>query len=681
MKQHDFMSHELKLPELTIRGMILGLLITIVFTASNVYLGLKVGLTFSSAIPAAIISMAILRMFKDSNILENNLVQTQASAAGTLSAVIFVIPGLLMIGYWQGFQFWQTLMICACGGCLGVLFTIPLRRAMVVNTDLPYPEGRAAAEILKVGSASAEGKSGVSGIRDIVSGGIIAALINLFSSGFGYLSSSMLAWFSVGKQAVTLLPLGFSPALLGAGYLIGLASGIAMLVGMIAAWCGFVPYLMSIADIPAGTELSDAAQSIWSAKVRFMGAGTMGIAAIWTLLTLMKPIMDGIKMSIKAVSDGGKVDDNLHRMDTDMTPKSIGIVFLLIIIGLVTVFYSFLSDGHLSTGTMWLYIIVGILVAVAMGFFVAAACGYMAGLIGTSSSPISGIGILGIIVSSLVVLALGDYAGIFISPEGTLFATAFAIFITSVITSIAAISNDNLQDLKTGLLVGATPWKQQVALLIGCIAGAVAIAPVLNLLYEAYGFPGAFPREGMDESQALSAPQATLMTTIARGIFSSNMDWSYIFYGVIFGVIIIIVDVLLKKNTKKYSLPPLAVGMGIYLPPELEMPLVFGAVLSYVIHIYLRKRAALRSPRDIEGDVENCNRRGVLFASGLIVGESLMGVVMAAIIVISVTSGGDESPLRMVDASFGNTAEWLGLLVNILLMVEFARRVITAKFK
>lgn len=680
MKEHDFMSHELKLPELTIRGMILGLLITIVFTASNVYLGLKVGLTFSSAIPAAIISMAILRMFKDSNILENNLVQTQASAAGTLSAVIFIIPGLLMIGYWQGFQFWQTLMICACGGCLGVLFTIPLRRAMVVNTDLPYPEGRAAAEILKVGSAtSSDGKSGVSGIRDILSGGIIAALINLFSSGFGYLSGSMLTYFSVGKQAVTLLPLGFSPALLGAGYLIGLASGIAMLVGMIAAWCGFVPYLMSIANIPVGTELSDAAQSIWSTKVRFMGAGTMGIAAIWTLLTLMRPIMEGIRMSVKAVSDGGKVNDNLHRMDTDMTPKSIGIVFLLVIIGLVAVFYSFLSDGHLSTGTMWLYIIVGILVAVAMGFFVAAACGYMAGLIGTSSSPISGIGILGIIVSSIVVLGLGDYANLFATSEGTLFATAFAIFITSVITSIAAISNDNLQDLKTGLLVGATPWKQQVALLIGCIAGAVAIAPVLNLLFEAYGFPGAFPREGMDESQALSAPQATLMTTIARGIFSSNMDWSFIFYGVIFGVIIIIIDVLLKKNTKKYSLPPLAVGMGIYLPPELEMPLVFGAIIAYLIHVYLRKRAAVRSPQDIEGDVENCNRHGVLFASGLIVGESLMGVIMAAIIVISVTSGGDESPLRMVDASFGGTAEWLGLVVNILLMIEFARRVITAK--
>ncbi|WP_444314158.1 OPT family oligopeptide transporter, partial [Megamonas funiformis] len=254
MKNHDFMSHELKLPELTLRGVILGLFITIVFTASNVYLGLKVGLTFSSAIPAAIISMAILRMCKDSNILENNLVQTQASAAGTLSAVIFVIPGLLMIGYWQGFQFWQTLMICACGGCLGVLFTIPLRRAMVVNTDLPYPEGRAAAEILKVGSASVSEKKGVTGMKDIVSGGVIAALINLFSSGFGYLSAEMMNWIHLGKNVVTCLPLGFSPALLGAGYLIGLASGLAILFGLVVTWLGFVPYFMSISDIPAGVD-------------------------------------------------------------------------------------------------------------------------------------------------------------------------------------------------------------------------------------------------------------------------------------------------------------------------------------------------------------------------------------------------------------------------------------------
>ena len=700
MKNHDFMSHELKLPELTLRGVILGLFITIVFTASNVYLGLKVGLTFSSAIPAAIISMAILRMCKDSNILENNLVQTQASAAGTLSAVIFVIPGLLMIGYWQGFQFWQTLMICACGGCLGVLFTIPLRRAMVVNTDLPYPEGRAAAEILKVGSASVSEKKGVTGMKDIVSGGVIAALINLFSSGFGYLSAEMMNWIHLGKNVVTCLPLGFSPALLGAGYLIGLASGLAILFGLVVTWLGFVPYFMSISDIPAGVDIGELPKikkknknrfmvagtiripdisSIWSSKIRFMGAGTIGIAAIWTLITLLKPILDGIKMSIKAVSDNSVSNDNLHRMDTDMTPKSIGIVFVLIIIGLIGVFYSFLAGGNLSTGMTLLYIVVGIIVAVGMGFFVAAACGYMAGLIGTSSSPISGIGILGIIVSSLVVLALGNLAGLFSSEYGTLFATAFAIFITSVITSIAAISNDNLQDLKTGLLVGATPWKQQVALLIGCIAGAIAIAPVLNLLYEAYGFPGAMPRPDMDVNQVLSAPQATLMATIAKGIFNNSMDWSYILYGVIFGIIIIIIDVLLKKSTKNLSLPPLAVGMGIYLPPTLQMPLVVGAVLSYVVNRYLRKRAEVRSPQNVVDDVDTCNRRGILFASGMIVGESLMGVLLAGIIVVSVTSGGSEAPLRMVGDSFGDTAQWLGLLVNILLIIEFARRIITAK--
>lgn len=679
MKEHDFMSHELKLPELTIRGMILGLLITIVFTASNVYLGLKVGLTFSSAIPAAIISMAVLRMFKNSNILENNLVQTQASAAGTLSAVIFVIPGLLMIGYWQGFHFWQTLMICACGGCLGVLFTIPLRRAMVVNTDLPYPEGRAAAEILKVGSASTNAKSGITGMKDIVSGGIIAALINLFSGGFGYLSGAMISWFNVGKGVVTCLPFGFSPALLGAGYLIGIASGMAILFGLVVTWAGFVPYFMSLTPIPEGKELADVAMSVWSGKVRFMGAGLIGIAAIWTLIMLMRPILDGIRMSIQAVSNNKGATDNLHRMDTDMTPKTIGIVFGLIILGLVGVFYSFASQGDLSTGMMWLYIIIGIVVSVGMGFFVAAACGYMAGLIGTSSSPISGIGILGIIVSSLVVLGLGNYAGLFSSDTGTMFATAFAIFMTSVIVSIACISNDNLQDLKTGLLVGATPWRQQVALLIGCLAGAVAIAPVLNLLYEAYGFPGALPRAGMDEAQALSAPQATLMSTIAKGIFSDSMDWSYIIYGVIFGVIVIIIDVLLKKNTKKYSLPPLAVGIGIYLPPELESPLVIGAVLSYFMHKYLKKRAENRKVANVQEEIDNSNRHGILFASGMIVGESLMGVILAGIIVISVSSGGSEAPLRLVGKDFASIAEWLGLAVNIALILEFIRRVVKAK--
>ena len=672
------------LHELTARGMLLGALITVIFTASNVYLGLKVGLTFSSSIPAAVISMAILRMFKNSNILENNMVQTQASAAGTLSAIIFILPGLLMLGYWQGFPFWQTFLLCACGGSLGVLFTIPLRRAMVVNSDLPYPEGRAAAEILKVGSdarkAEANGDKGkATGMKDIVGGSAIAAIVSLCSNGFHVMSSEVSYWLHFGK-ATTQLPMGFSMALLGAGYLIGIASGMAILVGTALAWVVLVPYLTSIMTPAEGQTAAAFAKMIWAQKVRFIGAGCIGIAAVWTLITLMKPVIDGIKMSIAAIRTNDSAEKReLHHTDIDMTPKSVGLVFLAIIIGLAITFYSFVAAAGLPMVVTVVYIVVGIAVAVLMGFFVAAACGYMAGLIGTSASPISGIGILGIIVSSLVVLAISTSFGVFSQPGGTQFATALAIFVTSVIVSIASISNDNLQDLKTGYIVGATPWKQQVALILGSFIGAFAIAPVLNLLYQAYGFTGALPRAGMDPTQALAAPQATLMTTIAQGIFSSNLDWNYILIGIGVGVVAIIINLLLTKNTS-LALPPLAVGMGIYLPPTLEIPLVIGSVMGYFVHKYLNQRAAQRSPGHEKEDVDACDHRGVLFASGLIVGESLMGVIIAMLIVVSVTTGGSEDPLGLVGKDFATTADLIGLVVFIGVIFAFVRHVISTKF-
>ncbi len=674
-----YFSHDLNLPELTLRGMILGVLITIIFTASNVYLGLKVGLTFSSSIPAAIISMAILRFFKDSNILENNMVQTQASSAGTLSAVIFVLPGLLMLGYWQGFPFWQTLILCAAGGCLGVLFTIPLRRAMVVNSDLTYPEGRAAAEILKVGSREdTAGIKSSSGMRDIVTGGFVAGIVSLCTNGFRILSDGMAVWVNVGKGA-TQLPLGFSTALLGAGYLIGIASGIAILVGMIIAWGGFVPYYTNILPMDPGMSASKFAMAVWKDKVRFIGAGTIGIAAIWTLLTLMKPILEGLKMSIKSMTMSAE-ERASHRMDTDMTVKSVLATTVAVIIGLVLCFFDFVYAVDISPILMWTLVIVGVIVSLLIGFIVASACGYMAGLIGTSASPISGIGILAIIISSLVVYGIASANDLFATQAGVQFATAMALFMTSVVVAIAAISNDNLQDLKTGQLVGATPWKQQVALLIGCVVGSVAIAPVLNLLYQAYGFTGAMPREGMDPSVALSAPQATLMTTIAQGIFSSSMDWTYIFIGIGVGVVAIIVNLILKGTTASLSLPPLAIGMGIYLPPALETPLVVGAVIGYFVNRYLRKRAAKRAGNLADQDVEICNRRGVLFSSGLIVGESIIGVIIAAIIVISVTSGGSEAPLQLVGKGFEDTAEWLGLIVFVAVAIGLVRLVLGQKF-
>ena len=668
--ENEFMQHELRLPELTVRGILLGAILTIIFTASNVYLGLKVGLTFSSAIPAAVISMAVLKMAKDANILENNMVQTQASAAGTLSAIIFIIPGMLMIGYWQGFEFWQTLVVSACGGCLGVLFTIPLRRAMVVHSDLAYPEGVAAAEILKVGSRTrADGKS-ESGIKEILSGSVVAGIIAFLTNGLQVLGGSLSAWFHVGR-GMTQLPLGYSTALVGAGYLIGIASGLAMLVGILIAWAGFVPYFTMTEALPDGMTLQKFAGAVYQQKVRLIGAGAMGVAAIWTLMTLARPVIDGVKESIA----GTRMDDTekgLHRMDIDMSMKSIALVFGVTVIGLLAIFYLFVSPESIPPNQKLIFTVVGVGVSVLMGFFVAAACAYMAGLVGTSASPISGIGILGIIVSSLVMYALCSSFGIFDLPGGEKFATATAIFTTSIILAIACISNDNMQDLKTGWLVGATPWRQQAALLIGCVVGALVIAPVLNLLYEAYGFPGAMPRPGMDPAQALSAPQAVLMTTIAQGIFSSKLAWEYIYIGISLGVVLVLIDQLLKRTTKNLVLPPLAVGMGIYLPPVIQTPLVVGAILGYFLNRHLRKTAGA------EAEAAGL-RRGTLFASGLIVGESIVGVLLAGLIVLSVSNGGDENPLAMVGSDFADTAEMLGLAVFFALLALFSKIVLSGK--
>ena len=668
--ENEFMQHELRLPELTVRGILLGAILTIIFTASNVYLGLKVGLTFSSAIPAAVISMAVLKMAKDANILENNMVQTQASAAGTLSAIIFIIPGMLMIGYWQGFEFWQTLVVSACGGCLGVLFTIPLRRAMVVHSDLAYPEGVAAAEILKVGSRTrADGKS-ESGIKEILSGSVVAGIIAFLTNGLQVLGGSLSAWFHVGR-GMTQLPLGYSTALVGAGYLIGIASGLAMLVGILIAWAGFVPYFTMTEALPDGMTLQKFAGAVYQQKVRLIGAGAMGVAAIWTLMTLARPVIDGVKESIA----GTRMDDTekgLHRMDIDMSMKSIALVFGVTVIGLLAIFYLFVSPESIPPSQKLIFTVVGVGVSVLMGFFVAAACAYMAGLVGTSASPISGIGILGIIVSSLVMYALCSSFGIFDLPGGEKFATATAIFTTSIILAIACISNDNMQDLKTGWLVGATPWRQQAALLIGCVVGALVIAPVLNLLYEAYGFPGAMPRPGMDPAQALSAPQAVLMTTIAQGIFSSKLAWEYIYIGIGLGVVLVLIDQLLKRTTKNLVLPPLAVGMGIYLPPVIQTPLVVGAILGYFLNRHLRKTAGA------EAEAAGL-RRGTLFASGLIVGESIVGVLLAGLIVLSVSNSGDENPLAMVGSDFADTAEMLGLAVFFGLLALFSKIVLSGK--
>lgn len=654
------------LPELTLRGLVLGSILTIIFTASNVYLGLKVGLTFSSSIPAVVISMAVLSLFKTSNILENNMIQTQASAAGTLSSVIFVIPGLFMCEYWSEFPLWQTFMICLCGGGLGVLFTIPLRRTMVVESKLAYPEGRAAAEILKVANKDQSSKKGKQGIKEIALGSFIAAIFSLLSNGFKLAASESNFAFIWNKMAFG-FSMGYSLALLGAGYLVGLAGAIALFVGMFLAWGIFTPYLSNF-EFDSAKNAVDLASSVWSSKVRLIGTGAIAIAALWTLIELLKPVIEGIKEIVKNVKITNQ--EKNERTNIDLSLKSIFILFVLMVVGLFITFYSFVEDANLSIYYQMLFSFVGTLVSVLIGFFVAAACGYMAGLVGSSSSPISGIGLIGVIISSIVFLVLG--VELFQDPMLSKFAVALAIFTTSVILATAAISNDNLQDLKTGHLVGATPWKQQVALLVGCVFGALAIVPVLNLLYQAYGFVGAMPREGMDASSALAAPQANLMSTIAQGIFHHNIEWGYMAFGVFVGILMIIIDKILRR-TQKMSLPPLAVGIGIYLPPAVNIPLVIGGILKYIVMQHLTKKYAKNSHK--EEKLASCEQRGTLFASGLIVGESIFGVIIAGITVFSVSMGGSENPLALNLANF-HDSELFALIFFVGVVLYFIKRIV-----
>ncbi|MEB3766543.1 OPT family oligopeptide transporter [Acinetobacter sp. MD2] len=675
--------------ELTLRGVILGILITIIFTASNIYLGLKVGLTFASSIPAAVISMAVLRYAKNSNILENNFVQTQASAAGTLSSVVFVLPGLLMMGYWQGFPFWQTTLLCLSGGILGVIFTIPLRHVMVVKSDLPYPEGVAAAEILKAGAVGRvanehgellqdhqQGDAKPSHAKEILLGGALAALTSLLNGGLRLISDSASFWFKSGS-AIFQIPMGFSLALLGAGSLMGLAAGCAIFVGIFIAWGIAVPVLSSMFPQPEHMEMAAFAHQLWVSKVRFIGVGTIGIAAIWTLLMLFKPMVEGIRLSISAYTSAKQSGETLARANRDLNPKQMLMVTASMIIILFATFYSFVATSGLDIKMAWALVLVMTFITFVIGFLIAAACGYMAGLVGSSSSPISGIGILSVLVFAVVLLIVGNLEHLTVSTNGVQFLTALTLFGTTAVLAVATISNDNLQDLKTGYLIHATPQRQQIALIIGSIVGALVISPLLELLYHAYGFAGAMPRASMDPSQALAAPQALLMTTISQGIFSHQLQWNYIFIGVMIGVLCIVIDFILKKSSQgKMGLPVLAIGMGIYLPPSINMPLFIGAVMFWLLKQHVKKKTAAAQQ---EQAMQQLEQRGTLFAAGLIVGESLMGVILAILIVISTGTGGSDAPIAIVLNNWDKMANYLGLALFVFAIFVFVQRCLKIK--
>ena len=618
LRDHD------NIKELTLRGVVLGALITVVFTAANVYLGLKIGLTFATSIPAAVISMAVLKAFSDSTIQENNIVQTIASAAGTLSAIIFVLPGLIMVGWWTGFPYWLSVAVIAIGGILGVMYSVPLRRALVTGTDLPYPEGVAAAEVLKVGAGIGGAEENKRGLRMIVWSSVAAAGFALLAS-MQMLTASVARSLKIGAGA-TQVSASLSLALIGVGHLVGLAVGIAMFIGLVISWAFLMPHYTSIAAMPTGMSLDDFIGDVFVHKVRFIGAGTIGVAAIWTLIRILKPIISGVSSALAANRErkAGRGGD-LPITERDIP---IGIVAGTILVSMIPIgflLYAFANTAPIAANP-GMTIALSIAYTLVAGVVIAAVCGYMAGLIGASNSPISGVGILSVLGIALILALL--FPGV--SGEQTKSLVAFALFVTAIIFGVATISNNNLQDLKTGQLVDATPWRQQVALILGVVFGSVVIPPILDLLNTAFGFqgvPGA-------KITALAAPQAQLISAIAQGVLGGGLDWTLIGYGALIGVGVVIVDELLRA-TKKGSLPALAVGMGIYLPMSLTLLIPIGALLGW---FYEKWAKGANNP-------EFAQRMGVLLATGFIVGESLFGVVFAGI----VAATGKDAPLAVIE--------------------------------
>jgi putative OPT family oligopeptide transporter len=630
--------------ELTMRALVLGAVIAVVFTAANVYLGLHVGLTIASSIPAAVISMGVLRAFNTGTIRENNIVQTVASAGGTLSAIIFVLPGLVMIGWWRSFPPVTTFLVCALGGVLGVLFSIPLRRALVVNSPLPFPEGVAAAEVLKVGARADEAPEDVvertRGPQVLLVGALLAAGQQLLTF-LGLAASGASTYFRVGAAA-TGLNIGFGPALIGAGHLVGLSVGVAMLVGAIIAWGVATPILS--AGLPGTAQ--EAAQQAWSQQVRFIGAGAIGVAAIWSLVKLVGPVTAGIVATLRAPKAAAAAD---ARADRDIPLGWIGALSVLCLVLIGWVLLDFIGDGPLAP-VAWPLVIGGVVLTVLLGVFTATVAGYMAGLIGASNSPVSGIGILSAVAASLL-LALLVQPALQDAPANAL--VAFALFAVSIVFSIATISNDNLQDLKTGQLVGASPMRQQIALIVGVLAGSAVIGPMLNMLNYSFGFPGD-PNRVAIAAEPLNAPQATLISALARGVLNADLDWRFIGIGGLAGLAIILVDELLGR-AKLMRLPPLAIGIGIYLPMAVTVPVFLGAVLGRLYDTSVAKRA----------DGAMLKRFGLLLAAGFIVGESLIGVAHAGIIAAT----GVETPLAVVGAGFAPAALWTGAALFALVLL------------
>ncbi len=587
------------LPEITVKATILGVALSIVLGAANAYLGLFAGLTVSASVPAAVISMAILSLFKRSNILENNIVQTAASAGEGLAAgVIFTIPALYLIGVWTDFNYWETTLIAGFGGVLGVMFTVPLRRALIVENPLRFPEGVATAEVLKVGA------TGGAGVKVVAQAGVIGALFKFGEAGLKLWRGSVEVAAGLGNSVVY-FGSNLSPALVGVGYIVGINAALLIFAGGVINWYVFIPILTAMqGGIPAGETAVDAASAMWSTQTRYLGVGAMMVGGIWALISIRKSLLNGVRSGLHAYR-ARKAGAGVVRTEQDTPMQWVLIAILISVLPLFLIFQYF-------TGNIALSAFMAVIMTIA-GFLFSSVGGYMAGLVGSSNNPISGVTIATILTSALLLLAwLGT---------GSSMGPALAILIGAVVATGNAIAADNMQDLKAGRLLGATPYKQQIMQVIGVVAAAFVMAPVLTLLLNAYGIG----EPTTAHPQPLAAPQASLMAAVATGVFGAGLPWAMVVWGMAIAAATISFDLYLEARGSSFRAPVLAVAVGIYLPLELEIPILVGGIIAWVIG---------RSRKFAGSDQEQPEQNGLLFSAGLITGEALVGILLAIPIVI-----------------------------------------------
>ena len=613
MKQNllhkPFISGDMHLPEITVKAVILGILLSVIMAGANAYLGLFAGMTVSASIPAAVISMGVLKMFRRSNILENNIVQTCASAGEALAAgVILTLPALVLLGKWGEFNYAQTALIAGFGGTLGVLFTVPLRRALIIEQPLQFPEGIACAEVLMTGEKKGEG------VKYVAWAAVFAIIFKFAQTGLRWIAETATgATYLFGRKTIAYAGTNLSPALIGVGYIVGLNIAVLVFAGGVMNWVIAIPVLTFLhGGVPADISAADYANQLWSDQTRFIGVGAMVIGGLWALVKMRNSVFTGISSGLAAYKERKQTYHIYNRLESDIPMQW---VLGIIIISIIPLFFLY----HFLIGSFRMSISMAVIMVIA-GFLFSAVSGYMTGLVGSSNNPVSGVTIATILFASLLIYFL------FGSAEHEKGAAA-AILIGAVVACAVAIAGDNLHDLKTGYIVGATPWKQQLMLIIGTLTSALVMAPVLNLLLKAYGIGPATAAH----PESLTAPQSALMAAVAKGVFNGGLPWNMIIIGMVMAILVIILDIQLERRKSSFRAPVLAIAIGVYLPFELSVPILVGGVVSALV-----KKKLSRQSGNIESDkLKSKEQRGMLISSGLITGEALVGIFMAIPIVVA----------------------------------------------